>query len=115
MTVISKYQIVDGCLVGNGLRIEAAALVEPERQANVEDGKLIILDAICDLLNAAYLSGQKSVLINYDERRALQATRDELGALKVLAGGLRYEHYDRAIAAITKVLAENDRVAKESP
>ncbi len=82
MSAIEPYQLAGSYLVGPNLKIEAAALVEPERQADPADGHLIILDAIVDIANGAYRAGRASVLQSYDDRAAL---RDAVLALRALA------------------------------
>lgn len=105
---MNKYELKDGYLTGPNLRFESSALVEPERQRLVHDGKLIILDAIVDLLNGAYLSGRSSVLINYDERAALDDAIALMQSLKTIGGGLSYDRFDRIVRAINKVLGQQE-------
>jgi hypothetical protein len=55
----NKYKLNGPWIVGPNLSVEAAMLVEPERHANVEEGKKIIFDCIVGMLNAAYAQGKQ--------------------------------------------------------
>lgn len=56
----APYARVEGSIVGPNLKFHEAALVEPERQNDIDDGKEIILDAIVDMLNGAYRTGRRA-------------------------------------------------------
>lgn len=98
------YQLDGGHIVGPNLKIEAAQLVEPERQNDVGEGKAIIVDAIVDIANGAWWAGRRAIAASYDDRKALTEVLGTLKAMRFLAGGLRYESYDRMIAAVERVL-----------
>ncbi len=105
--LIETYKLVDGNLIGPGLRIDAGALVEPERQNDIEEGKKIILDAILDLLNGAYLQGRATVRINVDERESLaQLIRDvEMQGCSNLNCN-SCQHHTHAIEVLTRLTSE---------
>ena len=101
------YKIEDGYLIGpSHLRIEAASLVEPERQSDPQEGKLIILDAIVEIVNIAYRQGRSSQLESYDERSLLLDTAASLDALSKLLGPIAGERPAAASKVILRLLQE---------
>ena len=102
------YQVVDGYLVGPHLKIDAAALVEPERQADPAEGRGIILDAIVDITNGAYRAGRKSVLEAYDDRAALRDAALALRALATIVGAGISEQHRSAADVIDRLLRTHE-------
>jgi hypothetical protein len=104
---VTAYKVEAGQLIGPGLRVEAAALVEPERQADPAEGRKIILDAIVDIANGAYREGRKSTLAMYDHRALLRETAHALRALSTIVGGFS-DRRDRAADLIERLLREHE-------
>lgn len=104
---MSAYKVEAGYLIGPGLRVEAAALVEPERQVDPAEGRKIILDAIVDVANGAYREGRKSTLAMYDHRALLRETVHTLRAVTTLVGGFS-DRRDRAADLIEQLLREHE-------
>jgi hypothetical protein len=101
------YKVEAGQLIGPGLRVEAASLVDPERQADPADGRKIILDAIVDIANGAYREGRKSTLAVYAHRELLRDTVRTLRALSTIVGGFS-DQRDRAADLIERLLREHE-------
>ena len=104
---MTAYKVEAGQLIGPGLRVEAASLVEPERQADPAEGRKIILDAIVDIANGAYREGRKSTLAMYEHRELLRETVRTLRALSTIVGGFS-DRRDRAADLIERLLREHE-------
>jgi hypothetical protein len=104
---VTVYKIEADQLIGPGLRVEAASLVEPQRQADPAEGRKIILDAIVDVANGAYREGRKSVLVMYDHRDLLLETARTLRALSTVVGGFS-DRRSRAADLIERLLREHE-------
>lgn len=104
----SKFQIVDGQIIGPNLKIEAAVFVEPERQTDPTEGKKIILDAILDVANGAYREGRSSVLSSWDDRSLLRDAANALHALYLLLGSTMGDRHRRAGDVIARLLKQHE-------
>ena len=108
MRTIPPFQLVDRYLVGPNLKIEAAMLVEPERQADPVEGRTLILDAIVNIANIAYRAGRKSVLESWDDRAALRDAVDALRALATIVGPGVSEQHRSAAEVIDRLLRAHE-------